>query len=171
MKIIKKYLRKKTMEDFLKTIGMLIIVGLANAMSELMPLLLLAMSFVILHAVTEFRMIKRVGKLKNIKVPQKMSSEKFGKTVIELMFIIPIGLLISHFTQTYLFEDLNLRLPNIFAGAIIAFQFWSILENESTGTNSRWAKILQRILIDKTEQKFGISLDELKKDNDENKNE
>jgi hypothetical protein len=59
-------------------------------------------------------------------------------------------------------QVLPIKLTNIVAGAVCFWQVWSMLENESSCNNARWAKIAQRILVDKTERHFDIDLRELK---------
>ena len=56
----------------------------------------------------------------------------------------------------------NLYLPNIVAGIFCFWNFWSILENESSLKDARWAKIMQRILVDKAERHFDIDLKDFK---------
>ena len=46
-------------------------------------------------------------------------------------------------------------------------QFVSILENESTCNGATWAKVLQKIVADKTDRHFNVRLDELIKDKGE----
>ena len=94
----------------------------------------------------------------------KFKSDKMGKTVLELIITIPIGLLLAYWTQLYLFEGTNIRLPQIFAGMVILWQLWSILENESSCNGARWAKVLQKVMVDKTERHFDIDLSDLKKE-------
>lgn len=149
------------MEDFIKITLTMAFAALANAIGVIMPLLLLSIAFVIAHGISEFRLIKRIERQNGLS-PRKMSSNSFGKTIIELMFVIPIGLLLAHYTQTILFEDLSLRLPNIFSGLVIFWQVWGILENESSCTDKKWAKIAQKILVDKVEQKYNVNIEELK---------
>jgi len=63
-------------------------------------------------------------------------------------------------------------LSYIVAGIICFEQAWSILENESSCRGEKdgmfW-KILQKIMIDKTERYFDINLDDLKDKNESEK--
>lgn len=56
---------------------------------------------------------------------------------------------------------LPIDLTKIAAGAICFWQLWSILENESSCNGAKWAKVMQKILVDKTERHFDIDLSEL----------
>ena len=66
-----------------------------------------------------------------------------------------------------------LHLANYLAALYCAVQFVSILENESTCNGAKWAKVLQKIVADKTERHYHINLrelmDEEQKQDDENK--
>ena len=69
---------------------------------------------------------------------------------------------LAYLMETYIFEGLPVKLTNVVAGAVCFWQFWSMLENESSCNDAKWAKIAQRILVDKTARHFDIDLDELK---------
>jgi hypothetical protein len=98
----------------------------------------------------------------------KFKSSSFGKTVIEMSINIPSALLISFFIQMYIFEGSNIHLPQITAGVICFWQIWSILENVSSGDrNATWARVLQKVMIDKAERHFDIDLHELQDENSE----
>jgi hypothetical protein len=68
-----------------------------------------------------------------------------------------------------LFDGLDVRLPEIFAGIVIFWQLYSILENESSCNDAKWAKVLQKIMIDKTERHFDVDLSILREREDESK--
>ena len=71
-------------------------------------------------------------------------------------------ILLAYLVENVVFEGMNMRLPNIAAGAVCFWQLCSILENEASCNNSKWARIARRILIDKTARHFDIDLNELK---------
>lgn len=92
----------------------------------------------------------------------KFKSQHFGKVIMTLAkawaLIIMAFLMGRHIT-----DGIPIDLTKVAAGAICFWQLWSILENESSCTDSRWARLLQKILVDKTSRHFDIDLDELKK--------
>ena len=59
-----------------------------------------------------------------------------------------------------------LHLANYLAALYCGVQFVSILENESTCNGSAWARVMQKIVADKTERHFNVKLNELMKDNE-----
>ena len=87
---------------------------------------------------------------------------RYAGRVFETLIKIYVFVILAYLVETYIFEGLPIRLANIAAGAVCFWQAWSILENESSCNGNRWAKIAQRIMIDKTERHFDINLDELK---------
>jgi hypothetical protein len=46
------------------------------------------------------------------------------------------------------------------AGAFIFVEIWSMLENESSLNDAKWAKVLQKIMVSKVERHFDIDLPE-----------
>lgn len=161
------------MENYLKILGTSFTAILSAAIEAVLPLVILALLFVIADCISAWRLSKRMAKVKcerNGKTScGKFKSSKMGKTVRDLIVVIPSGLLLAYFTQHYLFEGINLRLPQIFAGVIIFWQVWSILENESSCSDRKWAKILQKIMVDKTERHFDVDLSDLKDEQNETK--
>ena len=80
-------------------------------------------------------------------------------TLIKIYVLIILAFLI----ETFIFEGLQLKLSNIAAGAVCFWQLWSMLENESSCSDERWAKVLQKVLVDKTERHFDVDLSDLKR--------
>lgn len=85
-----------------------------------------------------------------------------------------LGRVVGTLSRTYAFLILAAMVDSVVAGAtgallkfasgVICFwQAWSILENEAAANDRPWARILRRILVDKTERYLGITLDELRK--------
>ena len=68
----------------------------------------------------------------------------------------------SFLIQHHITDGISIDLTKVAAGAICFWQFWSILENESSCNGAKWAIVLQKILVDKTSRHFDINLDDLK---------
>lgn len=95
----------------------------------------------------------------------KFKSNYAGRVFITLIKVYALTVL-AFLIETYIFEGLPVKLANIVAGAVCFWQVWSMLENESSCNDAKWAKIAQRILVDKTERHFEIDLSELKEKKD-----
>lgn len=100
----------------------------------------------------------------------KFKSNYAGRVFVTLIKIYAI-IVLAFLIDKYVLIDFSLHLPNIIAGAICFWQLWSILENESSCNESSWAKVAQRVLIDKTERHFDIDLSMLKDKNQSESNE
>jgi hypothetical protein len=60
------------------------------------------------------------------------------------------------------------------SGALVFWQVWSILENESSCRSEQDAKLwklLQRVMVDKTSRHFDVDLSELKDDGNDKEGE
>jgi len=67
---------------------------------------------------------------------------------------------------TFLIEDkiiimFDFYLPYIVSGVLVFVEAWSILENKSSCSGSKWAQVLQRVMVDKTARHFNLNSDEL----------
>lgn len=132
------------------------------------PLIIVAIIFIVYDAWTSYQLDNRVHK----KYPEKSKMEKakftsfaFGKvvksTIPKRLWLILLAYLVEH----WVFIHVSIPLSYVITGAICFEQAWSILENESSCRNeneSRFWKSLQRIMVDKTERHFDVTLDELK---------
>ena len=95
----------------------------------------------------------------------KFTSFAFGKVIKETipkrLWVIFLAYLVEH----WVFIHVSIPLSYIVTGAICFEQAWSILENESScrsENESRFWKLLQKIMVDKTERHFDVNLDDLK---------
>jgi hypothetical protein len=132
------------------------------------PLIIIAVIFILYDAYTAYKLDRRV----HMKYPDKVSRKKakftsfaFGKvvrfTIPQRLWIIFLAFLVEH----WVFIHVTIPLSFIVTGAICFEQAWSMLENESScrdESDSRFWKILQRIMVDKTERHFDIDLKDLK---------
>lgn len=135
------------------------------------PLMAVACVLILSDAWTAFQLDKRVHK----KYPERVKREKakftsfaFGKvittTIPKRLWLIIMAFIV----EKWIFVHVSFPLSYIAAGAIAFEQIWSILENEASCRDdereSKFWKMLQRILIDKTERHFDVELNELKEE-------
>lgn len=95
----------------------------------------------------------------------KFSSVRFARTLSKLAHIYALLLLASAVENVIIPE---VQLTRYVAAIICFWQAISMLENEASANDARWARIIGRWLVDKTERHLGISLDELHHFKDEN---
>lgn len=92
---------------------------------------------------------------------KKFKSHHFGSVLMTILKSWGL-ILMSFFIQRYITDAVPVDLTKVAAGGICFWQLWSILENESSCNDAKWAKIAQKILVDKTSRHFDIDLSELK---------
>ena len=103
----------------------------------------------------------------------RLRSKKMWKMVQDFTVLI-LGIFLATAIDHGILRHMgDLHLANYLAALYCAVQFVSILENESTCNGAKWAKVLQKIVADKTERHYHINLrelmDEEQKQDDENK--
>lgn len=132
------------------------------------PLIIVAIVFILYDAWTAYRLDKRVHLTfpsKTQRKQAKFTSFAFGKvvkqTIPKRLSLIMLGFLAEH----WVFVHVDIPLSYVVTGVICFEQFWSILENESScrpESESRFWKLLQQIMVDKTERHFDVNLERLK---------
>ncbi len=113
---------------------------------------------------TAWQLSKRARKAHPERVSKdgrKFKSQHFGKVILTVLKAWAL-IIMAFLMQEHITDGLPIDLTKVAAGAICFWQLWSILENESSCNGARWAKLLQRIVVDKTERHFDIDLSEMK---------
>lgn len=138
---------------------------LLQALCPALPFTLVCTLMVFADVVTARRLARRLGRRHPTERQKlKFSSARFGRTLVKLAQIYAM-LLLTALVQHVIVPEVNLL--RFVAAAVCFWQAVSILENEASANDSRWARILGRVLIDKTERHLGITLDELRRDMEE----
>lgn len=133
--------------------------GFLSMLQDISMLVVVCTLAVLLDCISAISLAHRVKK--QGKGTGKATSEKGLKTLNTLLTIYSL-IMFSYLLDKYVVTMLELYLENIVAGIFCFWHLWSILENQSSANNSRWAKMLQRILVDKAERHFDVKLDDLK---------
>lgn len=129
-----------------------------------LPYILICTLLIFADCYTAWQLSRRARKAHPDKVDKtggKFKSRHFGEVLHTLMksyVLIVLAFLIQH----YITDGLSFDLTKICAGAICFWQAWSILENESSCNGAKWAKIAQKVLVDKTSRHLDIDLSDLK---------
>lgn len=141
---------------------------LIGVLEPTFPLIIVVIAFILYDAWTAYQLDKRVKRKypnKTERHEAKFTSFAFGKvirkTIPERLILIILGWM----AEEYVFVHIDIPLSYIVTGVILFEQAWSALENNSScrdDGDGRFWKILQRIMVDKTERHFDIELDELK---------
>lgn len=153
------------MENILKHIGALGTAVLAYLRPTL-PFMLVCTLAVLYDVVSAYRLARRANQSAPHKASGKFKSSAMGKVVNTLVKVYGL-IVLSFLVDKIVFPGMNLHLPNIASGAVCFWQLCSILENEASCNESKWALIARKILIDKTSRHFDIDLSELNETDNE----
>lgn len=132
------------------------------------PLIIVVIVLIVSDAWTAYQLDRRVRKKypDKKKRPAKFTSFAFGKvitsTIPKRLWLIILAFIVEHWVMIHV----SVPLSYIVTGAICLEQFLSILENEASccdEKDSRFWRMLKRILIDKTERHFDVELEEVKR--------
>lgn len=124
--------------------------------------------FILYVAWTAFKLDKRVRTAypdKTLRKQAKFTSFAFGKVVKQTIPKRLMLIILAFLEEHWVFIHVTIPLSYVVTGAICFEQFWSILENESscrTESESRFWKLMQQIMVDKTERHLDVNLDKLK---------
>lgn len=124
--------------------------------------------FILYVAWTAFKLDKRVRTAYPDKTQRKQAKFTlfaFGKVVKQTIPKRLMLIILAFLEEHWVFIHVTIPLSYVVTGAICFEQFWSILENESscrTESESRFWKLMQQIMVDKTERHLDVNLDKLK---------
>ena len=124
--------------------------------------------FILYVAWTAFKLDKRVRTAypdKTQRKQAKFTSFAFGKVVKQTIPKRLMLIILAFLEEHWVFIHVTIPLSYVVTGAICFEQFWSILENESscrTESESMFWKLMQQIMVDKTERHLDVNLDKLK---------
>lgn len=140
-------------------------IGAIVAMLEpTFPYLLICTLMIIADCYTAWSLSRRARKAHPDKVSddgRKFKSHNFGKVIMTLLKAYAL-IVMAFLIQQHITDAWPIDLTKVAAGAICFWQLWSILENESSCNGSKWARLLQKILVDKTARHFDIDLSDIK---------
>ena len=137
--------------------------AVCTALAPTLPYIILCTVAVLADCLSAWMLSRRVKKAYPAEADRetgKFKSYHFGKTIWTLLCVYML-LIFAYFLDMYVTSTLPFNALKVAAGAVIFWQAWSILENASSCNGAKWAKILQQIMIDKTERHLDIDLSAL----------
>lgn len=137
--------------------GLSILASLLAILEPTLPFILISLGFIIGDCVTSWRLARRVKK-KTGKASGKFQSSKFGKVLITSLIALALICLAFLVEKYILVMYQDIYLANYVAFLVCFKELWSMLENESSCSDSKWAKVLQKVMVDKAARHFDIDL-------------
>jgi hypothetical protein len=135
--------------------------GIVAILAPTIPFIVICTIAVLMDCYTAWALSKRVKKKFPGANDGKFKSHYAGRVFLTLLKVYAV-IVLAFLIDQHIFPDFTLLLPNIIAGAVCFWQMWSMLENESSCNDAKWAIVAQRIMVDKTERHFDLDLHELK---------
>lgn len=133
---------------------------------DVIPLAVVMIAFILYDAWTAYQLDRRAKIMypdKTKRHEAKFTSFAFGKVVRQTIPHRLAVILLAFLAEKYVFVHIHVPLSYIVTGIIIFEQAWSALENNAScrldERESRFWKMLQSIMIDKTERHFDIELE------------
>lgn len=133
---------------------------LGGFITEIIPYAAVCTALVLTDCLSALMLRRRLRRQTKNAIP-KLSSRKFGNVISTLIKIYTLLILSQLVDIIIIGETLPFGLTRLSAALVCFWQALSILENEATASNARWANIARRILVDKTGRHLGIDLSEL----------
>lgn len=131
------------------------------------PLAVVVVVFILYVAWTAFKLDKRVRTAypdKTQRKQAKFTSFAFGKVVKQTIQKRLMLIILAFLAEHWVFIHVTIPLSYVVTGAICFEQFGSILQNESScrpESESRFWKLMQQIMVDKTEYYLDVNLNKL----------
>jgi hypothetical protein len=131
------------------------------------PLAVVVVVFILYVAWTAFKLDKRVRTAypdKTQRKQAKFTSFAFGKVVKQTIQKRLMLIILAFLAEHWVFIHVTIPLSYVVTGAICFEQFGSILQNESScrpESESRFWKLMQQIMVDKTECYLDVNLNKL----------
>lgn len=111
---------------------------------------------VTLDVLSAYRLSRRV-KRKNPSANDGKFKSSYARRVLDSIIKIYTLILLAHLIDTRLLIMFDgIFLANYVAAIFSFIQVWSILENESSEQDANWARVLQKIMVNKAERHFNI---------------
>lgn len=134
--------------------------GVLTILKPTAPYLLICTLLIFADCISAWSLARRAAKTHPDKVSRdakKFRSHNFGHTLVTIIKSYAL-IIMAYLISRHITDGIPIDLTKVAAGAICFWQIWSILENESSCNGARWAKVAQKILVDKTSRHFDIDL-------------
>jgi phage-related holin len=122
---------------------------------------------ILLDVLSAYFLSRRLHKKDPVKYDGKFKSE-YKYRILTTMIVMLIAIMLAHFVDVLIIKESDMA-ERFVVGFFVFYQLWSVCENWSSENNNKFAKLLQKIMINKAERHFNVDLSDLK-NNKENEN-
>ncbi len=136
-----------------------IVAAFIGYVAPMFPYLAICIIAIVLDAISAWDLSRRVALYYPKQKAKKFNSADASK-IIGTMLRISSLIVLMYMIDTHILTFVEMYLANIMSAVFCMLQVWSILENISSCSDERWAKVLQKILVDKTKRHLDIDIDE-----------
>ncbi|MDR1502130.1 MAG: phage holin family protein [Prevotella sp.] len=132
--------------------------GLLIAFEASIPFFIPCMIAVLLDVVSAYALGRRVHKKYPDRADGKFKSAYKYRIIITMIMGLVLVIL-AHYVDTLVIKDSDWAVRYCM-GIFIGYQLVSMLENWSSENDNKFAKVLQKVLVNKAERHFNIDLSE-----------
>lgn len=125
---------------------------------------------ILMDCFTAYRLGRRVKKQKpNLAADEAKFRSSYARRMFYTLCIIYACTVLGWLIDTYMYPFVDLYLANFISGGFCLVQLLSILENESSCNDAHWAKVLQKVLVNKAARHLEIDAEDLISTKDDGK--
>ncbi|MDR1224075.1 MAG: phage holin family protein [Tannerella sp.] len=138
-----------------------VIGALLGYLKPTVPFALICLAAVVLDCFSAWQLSKRVRKKYPDANDGKFKSKYASRVFSAIVKVYTLIVLAWFIDRIIIPTEAGWYLPNIVAGMFCFVQIWSFLENESSENGAKWARVLQRIMVNKAERHFDVPLNDI----------
>lgn len=128
---------------------------------------------IVLDCITAWRLDRRVKKAypKQAKKDDGKFRSDYATKMFYTLLIVYACTFLGYLIDKVIYPFVDLYLANWIAGGFCLVQLVSILENESSCNGAHWAKVLQKVLVNKSARHLEIDPKDIEGDEEKGSNE
>ena len=127
---------------------------------------------ILVDCFTAYRLGKRVkAQNPNAKTDDSKFRSSYARRMFYTICVVYACTVLGWLIDNYMYPFANLYIANFISGGFCSVQLLSILENESSCNDAQWAKVLQRVLVNKAARHLEIDADDLSINKKRNKSD
>lgn len=109
-----------------------------------------------------YRLGKRVQRqTQSATADEAKFKSSYARRMFHTLCIVYACTVLGWLIDTYIYTFVDLYLANLISGGFCLVQLLSILENESSCNEAHWAKVLQKVLVNKAARHLEIDAEDL----------